>query len=992
MEPHAITDNEARWTDDFQPRRPRASPRSTPRQSCTPDLEEGVEPGDSTSSSGRESPLTRGRTGWIGAPVRQDELPPSASVRRRAGPSSIDVDDHRCSHRLMSKDLSASPEELDSSILESYPTGEVNLNVAEILSEASGTVEGSVDWSGFAGHRDTFGLVQMHGGLAAAAPRRSLGQQPGLPRTFFQRLERHVDFDTYLSIRLSCRCWSAAISSVRPPRFATVASVLPVEIIQRICAQLSPIDFNAARHICRAWMLASLSYGLLVQMLQRGGWWSAARADMARMEERSPRRMLGGEWLLSKRLSTECSLRADWTGNGLGGGIHDGSTPSVLEPSLNPSNGRLAFESFTLDSEVDFSTALSSDGHGTEEKLDASGSRFTFSVCGRYLLVTKDCTIYIYSLNSQASTTDRAQSPSPVERLTSLVCSHRVLAVSMDTSSGRFAVAALLQGRVGFVCDLRELGTVSHRSICDAYRWDPVFSALREHQDPVVADPTGLSGGVHDGRFSTPVPPGPTETLSQRKSSDYSTDAPSPPYPSAMRSNMPVVPELSSVFYHLGSGIDSPISVAICAQRRCVAFGCSGAVELHWVDAFTGQELNRRFSIPTGAEILYFFPERNEERKIKLVGSGAVPAVWGVAGKEGRLESARDDPSAAGGIDYYNAIPLSDGAHVLFADRSSAQLCLGIETPPTTMTIDAGYMRLDTRVIFDGPLAENGNRGRTAPRIYETARDLRWGGRVVVGFGDEVWVFAVPGDTLKEGRAGERGNQNEENEDDDGEARTSVLRIRGIRVGEVESLAGVGICADGGGVLVRGIGRAGLFKEWRLTSRAGNVKRWVVRNDGSVVAREANLDEPVSGAAVERDADGDVVMRDYIPRDSSSCYHDEAAMGGESAHYDDDDDDDSEGGVAIEFDLDGDVVMQDVGVCHGGGRGEEEDEEHLDEGYFSDDTGLGWGTVAIHPADAGCPARRDEWMEMGARIWRDGEDDLWELSRVEVEVFGGCKG
>ncbi|MCJ1426381.1 hypothetical protein MMC29_004284, partial [Sticta canariensis] len=953
MDPHAIiTDNEARWTDDdFQPRRPRASPRPTPRRSRTPDPEEeDVEPGDSTSSSGRESPLVRGRTGWIGAPLKQDELPPSASVRRRAGPSSIDVDDHRCSHRLMSKDLSASPEELDSSILESYPTGEVNLNVAEILSEASGTVEGgSVGWSGFAGHRDTFGLVRMHGGLAAAAaaaavPRRSLGQPPGLPRTFFRRLGRHVDFDTYLSIRLSCRCWSAAISSVRPPRFATGASVLPVEIIQRICAQLSPIDFNAARHICRAWMLASLRYELLVQMLQSGGWWSAARADITLMEEGSPRRMLGREWLLSKRLSTECSLRADWMGNGLSGGIRDGSTPSVLEPASNPTNSRLAFESFTLDSEVEFSAALSSDRHAADEKLDASGSRFTFSVCGRYLLVTEDCTIYIYSLNSHASITDRAQSLSPIERLTNLVCPHRVLAVSMDTSSSRFAVAALLQDRVGLVYDLGELGAVSHRSICDAYRWDPGFSALREHQDPVLANPMGSSGGAYDGRFSAPVAPGPTETLSQRKSSDYSTDAQPPPYPSATRSNMPVVPELSSVFYHLGSGIDSPVSVAICAQRRCVAFGCSGAVELHWVDAFTGQGLNRRFSIPAGGEILYFFPERKEGRKMRLVGSGAVPAVGGVAGEGGQLESARANLSAAGRIDYYNAIPLSDGTHVLFADRTSAQLCLGIETPPTTMTIDAGYLRLETRVIFDGPLMENGNRGRTVPRIYETARDLRWGGRVVVGFGDEVWVFAVPGDALKERRAGERGNKNEENEDDDGETRTSVLRIGGVRVGEVESLAAVDICADGGGVLVRGIGRAGLFKEWRLTGRAENVKRWVVQNDGSVVAREDKLDEAVSGAAAERDADGDVVMRDYIPRDSSSCYHDGEVMGSESAHYDDDDDDDGEGGVAIEFDLDGDVIMQDVGVCYGGGRGEEEDEEHLDEGYISDDTGLGWGT------------------------------------------------
>lgn len=937
------------WTDDFRPRRPRASPR----RSWTPDMDEDED--DSTASSDRESPLVRGRPA---APRKH-----GGSVRRRAGPSSMDANDHRCgSQRLTGKPLSASPEALDASILESYPTGEVSLNVAEILSEAGDAAEeGEEGWSGFAGHVDTFELVRMRGGRAApapipapaAGPRRSLGQAPGLPRAFFRRLGRHVDFDTYLSIRLSCRCWSAAMSSVGPRRAAPVASVLPVEIIQRICTQLCPVDFNAARHICRAWMLASLRAELLLHMLRREGWWSAAGADMPRAEECSLRSVRGAEWLLSKRLSTECSLRPDWTGNGLGDGVHAGSPPSGREPSTNPSDGRVAFESFALDSEVDFSAALSSDGRSADERLDAPGSRFTFSVCGRYLLVTQDCTISIYRLNGPASTADRARCPSPVERLTSLACPHLVLAVSMDTSCGRFAVAALLQGRLGFVCDLRELGTVPRGSTSDADRWDPASSAVWEPQSPeVAAEPAGASGGVDDGRFSTPIAPGPTETWSRRESSGHPTDAPPPPYSSATRSNTPVVPELSSVFHDLGSGIDSPVSVAICAQRRCVAFGCSGAVELHWVDAFTGQGLNRRFSIPTGGEILYFFPERNEGRRMKLVGSGAVPAAWGVAGDEGPRESARDD--------YYNVIPLSDGTHVLFADRGSAQLCLGIATAPITMTIEAGHVRLETRVILDGPRMEHGHGGRTVPRMYETARDLRWGARVVVGFGDEVWVFAVPGDALQE-----KG-------DDEGGRRTSVLRIGGIRVGEVEGLARVGICADGGGVMVRGIGRAGLFKEWRLTGRAERVRRWVVRDNGSVVAREdVDEDEPVSGAAVKRDADGDVVMRDYVPRDSSSCY--------------DDDNNNSEGGVAIEFDLDGDVIMQDVGVCTGGG-GEEEDEECLDEGYFSDATGRGWGTVAIYPADAGGWARRDEALE------KDGEDDLWELSRVEVEVVGGCMG
>lgn len=853
------------------------------------------------------------------------ELPPLVIPRRRAGPSSLD--EHRVSHRLLSKDLCVSPDGLSgSAILESYPTGTVNLNVAEILSEAgdsSSAVPSPVEYCGrrFAAHRDTFALLQLRGDDRPSALLRL-----GLPRTFFERLERFIDFDTYLSMRLSCRCWSAAISSVRPPRFATVASPLPVEIIQRIYAQLSPVDFNAARHFCRSWMLASLSHTLLVKMLRRGGWWGAARADRALIEEGAPTRIWGDEWLLSKRLSTECSLRRDWTGNGLGDEIQHGSKSSLRESSLDPSNGRLAYKSFILDSEVDFS-ALTPDGR-SEEGFDASSFRFTISVCGKYLLVTRDCTIYIYSLNSHASIAHRAQPLSPVERLTSLACPHRVLAVNMDTSSDRFALAVLLEGRAGFVCDLRELGNISERPSQDASLWD---------------------APLWDAALSAPL---------ERQNSTISAD----------------LSDTSSVFGNLGSTIDPPFSVAVCAHRRCIAFGSSTAVELHWDDALTGQDLNRRFSIPAGGEILYFFPERKDEKKMRVIGSRAVPDVWRVGG---------DDPSAAGETDYYNAIPLSDGTHVLFANRFSARLCLGIETAPTRTAIDAGYMRLEPRVIFEGPRM-HGKSEQTVPKIYEAARDMRWGARIVAGFGDEVWVFAVPGDFLRE-KVGNWGDGNwkgcQDDDNDDGEGRTSVLRIGGIRIGEVEGLNTVGICADGGGVLVRGIGRAELFKQWRLTSRPENVKRWVVQSDGSVFIRE-EFDRPHS-EAVERDADGDVLMRDYIRRSSSSCYDDEA-IGVESAnYYDDDDDEEGGGGVAIEFDLDGDVIMPDVGVCYGDG----EEEEEPDEGYFSDEQERDGGTLAIHPAVAGC------WRNGGRMgIGRDEKEDLWELSRVEVEVFGGCKG
>ncbi|KAK5988578.1 hypothetical protein PT974_10062 [Cladobotryum mycophilum] len=50
---------------------------------------------------------------------------------------------------------------------------------------------------------------------------------------------------------------------------------LPTEIIQQIYHLLSPVDFNAARHSCRSWYMASVDRALLTRMLKQGGWWSS---------------------------------------------------------------------------------------------------------------------------------------------------------------------------------------------------------------------------------------------------------------------------------------------------------------------------------------------------------------------------------------------------------------------------------------------------------------------------------------------------------------------------------------------------------------------------------------------------------------------------------------------------------------------------------------------------------------------------------------------
>lgn len=68
--------------------------------------------------------------------------------------------------------------------------------------------------------------------------------------------------------------------SSRPDALPAASSRLPYEIIQYIYTFLHPRDFDAARHACRSWMLASMNRFLLTEMHRRGGHWSSMEQEM----------------------------------------------------------------------------------------------------------------------------------------------------------------------------------------------------------------------------------------------------------------------------------------------------------------------------------------------------------------------------------------------------------------------------------------------------------------------------------------------------------------------------------------------------------------------------------------------------------------------------------------------------------------------------------------------------------------------------------------
>ena len=913
-------------------------PASTP-----PSIESSPESSvPSTPSSGHESPV-RGRTLTIIG--TQHGLVSRATSRRQAGPSSIEFDGGKVQYRLISRNFSAEPQNLDASLIEPYPVGSsVSTDFSELMTRSF------VDVNGFSGHRDTFALWKK---------RRPKNQYEKLPRSFFYRLRRYIDFETYLAIRLSCRCWSVAITRVHPLTLPPVF-FLPTEIVEQIYRYLSPTDFNAARHTCRAWMMASLESQLLTLMLRRGGWWAAAQVDVnADNDPVMERTNNNEEWLMSKRIATECSLRPGWTGNGLGR-----FSPGLSSFSLNifnalPRSEPIGRSSLALTSQTDFSE-LSSDYSTADYPPNTSALHFNVSVCGKFVLVIEGCVIYIYRLRDDAAKS--THHGGQLEPLTSIICPLRVLVASMDTSSQRFAIAALIDGRMGLVCDLHEIantirpldsqtrarawGMSDYRSCVTSSR-NSGDRAVTEQALPEVygarQDRSWSTGGtgaddLHNRRGNFRDPIGPTIVSAE-------------PGESRPR-GIPIETGSRSIYRNLCSEDDPPRSVAICPQRRCVAFGCGAGIELHWVDALTGTDLNRWFPLTAPSDFLYFLPPRpgvDTAKKLRLISSAAHPKE--IPSLTHRFFPTRtvgppfweDLGGSEGGrrrenCDHYRAVPLSDGFHVLFTDPATGLLFLGSDAPL------GGTTKLDRRIMFLGPEG-------CLPRVYAAAAELRWGVRIAAGYGDMLWLFCVPPDIF-------HGKEDDE----------WPVTISGVEIGMIQGLIDVAIEGEGGGVTIWAFGEEGMGYAWRINGGSGDrARKRVVRRDGVVVDEE--------------DLDGDVVMTDAceprlhdrtidfdgpateLVRRPGGIEADVSAMRQMTEHD--------------WFDMDvRDVEMRDV-----------LDDE--DEGYASDEI-----KFAIHT-----PAFTERWSEaeeeadwvpdfLGDGDRGDQGVDVWGAGRLECGVFG----
>lgn len=693
----------------------------------------------------------------------------------------------------------------------------------------------------------------------------------------------------------------------KQPEKTPVALNIPAEIMHNIYLYLGPVDFDATRHVCRLWYINSLEYSLLDTMLRRGGWSSSVQRELAINRSQGKSTRINEEWLMSKHLARECALGPDWRGNGMQ------LTACEIEAGMLQDHRHTAFK---LCSKLDFRSAGMN--YGTDD-LDTCGMLFTVSSCSKFLMASQGSIVYIYELNRSHRTyrgEDKVEGGA-LRPFTSIICPRRVLACSMDTSSNRDAIAILMDGRMGLVCAVtgnsNRSGKATHmRDLRKMQEQSNIFPVSRggswRNNVSLGTSHSARNPAHHDQRLHVSVMAS-EERLSTGSGNAFENGTDDeleyhyrPPaqrrtsgYPELVAATYPMPIEASppTLYALLCSADDPPRSVALCPQRRCVAFGCSSGIELHWVDALTGEDLNRWFPLTAPSDYLYFLPPRagvDSAKKLRLVSSQGSPAekatiserfsgrkkhsaFWGVedigSTSQGFFSNNGNDPSSGrntprtrGTSDHYRAVPLSDGYHLLFTDPASGVLCLGNDAPL------GGPTKLLRKLWFSGPAGEG------SPIAYAAGSDLRWGVRVVAAYGmgreQSIWFFSVPADVFAEGMGrGENaaGKTTAAGGREAGTARDWLpwwgptshqqldwpavglgggmnmmwpVQVRGQEIGHCSDVADLAIHSGPEiGITIWAFGRQGMTLTWNVEGRGDcSVKqRWVLR-DGTV--READ--------------------------------------------------------------------------------------------------------------------------------------------------------
>ncbi|KAH8703394.1 F-box domain protein [Talaromyces proteolyticus] len=539
----------------------------------------------------------------------------------------------------------------------------------------------------------------------------------------------------------------------------SAANIAPPEILFQIFSMLSPRDFDNARRTCSQWMRASLQQKLLESMVKRAGWWDAWQQDCQSYHPAN-----GVEesvvWRLSKRFSTECVLSG---------------RKANVEKSGFLSTGMVDFGQLSRESLPKESPGLSRDMFtGPAPRLTAAfrdpafsrSIKFNVSGCGHYVLAATGCMIYVYYLGNRRRGDTRPHRPSGRELedmlgdndldilpVSSIGCPYEVLSATIDTSTPKFVIAALLRGRIGMICDIKGVPVHPSRDRTSSLLRQNSGNeqlpkneavALNEIREAIASSAAIEEVATPDGR-----PPMPPRTVSNRRTMNRLTRTP------------------RKYFHDLCSKEDPPRSVSICPGRRCVAFGCGSGIELHWFDERTQEDSRKLFPLSQPAEVLHFLPNRieiDDISKLRLVSSLAGPGASGcqchraangedvicqfhltsnansfthwTPRRNGRLSLVK-----ATHCHHYRAIPVNDGLHILFIEPVSGLLCIGSDAPI------GGPTNLTRAMICIPPFGNDISfKEECVPTVFSIGSDLNWGLRVVAAYRDRLVLYTVPVD------------------------------------------------------------------------------------------------------------------------------------------------------------------------------------------------------------------------------------------------------
>lgn len=345
-------------------------------------------------------------------------------------------------------------------------------------------------------------------------------------------------------------------------------------------------------------------------------------------------------------------------------------------------------------------------------------------------------------------------------------------------------------------------------------------------------------------------------------------------------------------------------------HSQAAQFQTTDNVNPSGVDALTGQELNRWFPLTAPSDFLYFLPPRrgiDSAKKLRLISSAVHPKEASPLSKRfgvsrGSLAFWRSWEPRAGQSDHFQAVPLSDGYHILFMDPETGGLCLGSDAPlgyvscrifPTRKVLRSRAQRRTWGEYADrswsgvsGPTkllrkiwlippaglgrsseandrekterldaiweAEGQNGGNiTRPSAYASGADMRFGVRVVAGYGDHIVLFSIPPDVFNGSKRDDDLTENSQAEEDPSPERTSdasterpwqPINFKGCYIGTVSRL--IDLAVDSGpNMTVYAFSATGQIVVYRLEKTSATVTtrdyskmaRMVSRRNGEIV-------------------------------------------------------------------------------------------------------------------------------------------------------------